>query len=420
VNTGGSDGETPGGLDTTRVAGLDALADAVVVIDAAGAVRWANAAAERIIGERLAEWLGRSGLELVHPQDLTMAIRSLESIQAKQAGTPVEMRLATPAGWRLMEVLGSRLDDDHVVLVLRDLTERRRWEVAGDDVARFRSVVHNAATLTALLRRDGTVTSVSAAVTRKLGHDPEEVCGRPFADLVADDDREAFAMALHQAVHGTQPGADPVAIEVDLCSRLDVRVPFELTVVSLLDDPTAEGLVISGHDITRLRIAQDALTELATYDSLTGLLNRRSFEGALEREWLLSQRDGIDSFVAVVDLNRFKQLNDRHGHSAGDEALRQVARALHAVVRTSDILGRLGGDEFACLLVRCGGEATAIGFRARLEEELERRPWPHGSTMTAAVGYQSLKRSESPSHALHQADVAMFDAKRALQERQGP
>jgi len=397
-------------LDVGRLAAFDSLADALVVIDADGMVRWANHAAEALVGQPLDAWMGRSGLELVHPADLDMAVLSLGTVQKKEAGSPIELRIAAREGWRLMEVLGSHLDERHTVLAMRDLTERRRWEVAGDDVAQFRSVVHNAPTLTVLLRADGTVASVSAAITRQLGHDPEAVCDRRFTDLMDPEERSVFDMAMVEAQSAA--GGRPATIEVDLCSRTGVSVPFELTVLSLLEDPTVNGYVVSGHDITRLRMAQEALSALATYDSLTGLLNRRSFDAALEREWMLTQRDGIDSYVVVIDLNRFKRLNDEFGHASGDEALRQAARALHAVIRETDVLGRLGGDEFGVLLVRCGGEAAALGFADRLATEFSRRIWPHEAEITATVGHSSLRGAETPAEALNRADLAMLDAKR--------
>ncbi len=401
----------PAGLDDARLAGLDALGDVVVVIDADGAVRWANRAAEAFIGEPLAAWVGRSGLGLVHPDDVELSLHSLETVQGKAVGTPIEIRLRTPGGWRLVELIGSHLDEHHIALVMRDLTARRRWEVAGDDVARFRSIVQNSAALTALVDQDGMVLSVSAAVTRQLGHDPEVVCNRPFVDLVDVDDRAAFQAALQQTIAGTRPGVAQRTVEINMCSRGGWTVPFELTITSLLDDPTVEGLVVTGHDITRLRAAQEALAALASHDGLTGLLNRRSFGEALEREWLLAGRDGVDSYIAVLDLNAFKQVNDRFGHAVGDEALIEMAQALRAVVRSTDVIGRLGGDEFGVLLVRCGSEDAAQGFRDRIEEELTRRPWPHDLVLTAAIGYSSLKSSASPSDALHQADLEMLRTK---------
>ena len=387
------------------------LPDAVVVIDATGVVVRGNRAAERIMGRSRAEWLGHVGLELVHPDDVHLAALSLTSVADKEIGTPIELRLATADGWRLVELVGAPLEDGFIALSIRDLTDRRRWEVAGDETARFRSLVQHAASITMLLRGDGTIESVSGAVTRTLGHDPEHICHRPLNDIVAPDDRPLVTAALEAASMAT-PGNPPITVEAVLrFASAEGGVPFELTIVSLLDDPTVGGLVVSAHDISRLRAAQESLAELAHFDALTGLPNRRAFDAALEREWALTSGDGGDSYVVVADLDHFKALNDRHGHAAGDEALRQVARALRQSVRETDVVARLGGDEFAVILIRCGGEPAVVGFHATLRERLADRLRSLPLRVDISVGHASLRRAESPSAALHAADLAMLETK---------
>lgn len=396
------------GLDTRAL--LEGLADGVVVIDAGATVVWANTAASRIIGQPCEEWVGTSGLALVHPDDISLAALALESVQGKEAGTPIELRVRCSTGWRLVEVVGAPQPGGDIALSIRDLTARRRWEVAGDEVARFRSIVQNAAMITMLVRSDGTVLSASAALSRMLGHDQERLADRPLVEIVHADDRSLVAAALAAAAD-TPSGGRPAAIEAELVHVSGRRVPFELTIVSLVDDPTVQGLVVTAHDISRLRAAQDALAELAHFDSLTGLANRRAFDAALQREWTLTSRDGIDSFVVVADLDRFKDLNDRHGHAAGDQALRRFAQALRLSVRSTDFIARTGGDEFAIILTRCGGETAAVGFesvlRERVAEVLATLPLPVGFTL----GHASLRDSVSPDDALHRADVEMLARK---------
>lgn len=309
-----------------------------------------------------------------------------------------------------MELLGTNLASGQLALVLRDLTERRRWEVAGDDVSRFRAVLQHSAALTLLLDAEGVVDSATAAVTRLLGHDPENVCGRPFQDLIAPEDRPAFAAAIATAIAQSDAGGVAATVEFDLAKRGGGHVAVEASVVSLLNDPVVHGLVVACHDITRLRAAQHALSELAHHDDLTGLSNRRSFDLALEREWILTQRDGIDSFVVVVDLDGFKRVNDEHGHAAGDDVLRAVGAALRSLTRDTDMCARIGGDEFGVLLIRCGGEAAATGFCARLEDELAGLSDTIGE-VTASCGYHSLKRAPSSAEALKRADLAMLHRK---------
>jgi diguanylate cyclase (GGDEF)-like protein len=164
-------------------------------------------------------------------------------------------------------------------------------------------------------------------------------------------------------------------------------------------------------EIVRLRAQHEVLAELAYVDALSGLGNRRAFDLHLEREWALTLRDGIDSFVVVADLDRFKQLNDRLGHAAGDEVLRQFAGALHVAARSTDILARIGGDEFGVLLIRCD-ERAAHSYTARLREAMAQPCWPALAQVGASVGHASLQESTSAAKALQRADLAMFARKR--------
>ena len=153
------------------------LPDAVVVIDPVGGVLWVNDAVERIFGRTPAELVGTNALDVVHPEDKALAGVALTSIQGKAVGTPIELRVLAGEGWKLVEVIASNLLDHSTVggliLCVRDLTERRRWEVANDEIGRFRSLVHNAASILMLLEPTGEIDSVSAAITRLLGHDQE-------------------------------------------------------------------------------------------------------------------------------------------------------------------------------------------------------------------------------------------------------
>ena len=240
-----------GPSDSTLKRLLDELPDVVIVIDDEGSLKWANRAAETVFGRSLEDSVGMSGLELVHPEDLEFVLRSLTSIQGKETGTPIEVRLRTLSGWRLMELIGAPIPwfrVGSVLLSLRDLTDRRRYELSHDEDSRFRSLVHNAAALTMLVSPDGTIQSCSGALTRILGHDTELVESKPLAQLVTDGDRPAFRQALERAVQGALT-TNPVTVTVSLiCHDADETVPFELSFVNLIDDPTVEGFVVTGHD----------------------------------------------------------------------------------------------------------------------------------------------------------------------------
>ncbi len=139
---------------------------------------WGNRSAERIFGRSLDDWIGHSGLDLVHPDDHELTLRSLSSIQDKEVGSPIELRIKAATGWRLVELVGTTVQwfgQRVVLLSLRDLTERRRYELATGHEARFRSLVQNSGSIIMLVSSLGTLESVSGAITRLLGYDPEHV-----------------------------------------------------------------------------------------------------------------------------------------------------------------------------------------------------------------------------------------------------
>ncbi len=308
-------------LNTASAGLLGELPDAVIVLDASGRLQWGNRAAERLFDRRLQDSIGLSGLDLVHPDDLELVLRSLASVQSKEIGTLIEVRVKTGTGWRLVEVIGAPvpwLKDRAVLFSLRDLTERRRFELARNEEARFRSLLQNAAAVTLLLSPAGLIESVSGALSRVLGHDPELVEQRPLAELVSEVDRPALSAALDRASQGAS-AANPVTVAVRLLRHASKdSVPFELTLVNLLDDPTVRGFVVSAHDITARVAAERELNETlslltATLDSTAdGILvvdgagriasfNRRFIEMWQLSESILATRDDAAVLAFVMD-----------------------------------------------------------------------------------------------------------------------
>ncbi len=239
------------------------LPDALVALDSRARLLWANEAAEQLIGERADAWVGRSAMDLVHPDDVPMAAVSLLSVQAKEVGTLIELRVRSADGWRLVEmVAANRLADPDVGSILvsiRDITNRRRWELATDQTARFRSLVHHVASLILLVSEDGIVESASGALTRLLGLDPECVEGRPIAEIVDPADAEDMASALARALDAPSWLSAPTTVELRLVRSNGLSVPFQLSLVNLVDDPTVKGMVVSGHDVSQLWASREAL-----------------------------------------------------------------------------------------------------------------------------------------------------------------
>ena len=157
-----------------------------------------------------------------------------------------------------------------------------------------------------------------------------------------------------------------------------------------------------------------SIAEQADHDFLTSSLNRRGIERALAVEKSRTSRTGRVFAVLLIDLDHFKQINDAHGHAAGDDALRDAVSSIASVVRTYDKLGRLGGDEFLLLLPGTGAE-EALLIASRIRSAFNRPALETGTLIpiTLSIGITLCLREESTTDILARVDAALYEAKRA-------
>jgi diguanylate cyclase (GGDEF)-like protein len=160
-----------------------------------------------------------------------------------------------------------------------------------------------------------------------------------------------------------------------------------------------------------------ALSAKAERDHLTDVLNRRGFARELDRSLAYARRYGTPAALVYLDLDGFKPVNDRYGHAAGDVVLRQVAAALTASVRGSDVVARLGGDEFAVLLWNIS-PANARTKADAMETRIERATLaPDRPSLGASAGVTMLEPADVPEDVLARADAAMYARKAERRRR---
>jgi diguanylate cyclase (GGDEF)-like protein len=173
-------------------------------------------------------------------------------------------------------------------------------------------------------------------------------------------------------------------------------------------------------ELDTMRQRNKHLERLADQDSLVPLVNRRAFVRELSRIMALGQRYGVASTLVYFDINGMKQINDTHGHAAGDAALLQVADTVLENVRTSDVVGRLGGDEFGVILYQSDEELSQQKAEM-LANAIRSRPliWEgQDIPISLSYGFYTLTGDENAGDALDKADRAMYAQKQARRKNQ--
>jgi diguanylate cyclase (GGDEF)-like protein/PAS domain S-box-containing protein len=265
----------------------------------------------------------------------------------------------------------------------------------------------------------GIVREANPALQALLGRAAEEIVGRPFSDHVARDDVPHLAAEFAQSVR------DGVALDVEarcLTGAGELRWCHARAVPELDERGRVTGVVALVEDVSEHRRAREELVRqselnhhLALHDPLTGLPNRVLFAERIDQAIRHSRRNRDRLAVLVMDLDRFKEVNDSLGHPAGDQLLIAVSQRIRGAIRESDTFARLGGDEFGLLLPELHSDADVRLVLDRIRAALEQPISVH--TLPLAVE-ASIGVAMFPSHGddaqelIQHADVAMYEAKR--------
>jgi diguanylate cyclase (GGDEF)-like protein/PAS domain S-box-containing protein len=275
-----------------------------------------------------------------------------------------------------------------------------------------------------VLDPDRQILACNRAAATILGRSARNMIGRAPRELdlgAVDDEGAPLAPDAYPSAEAVRTGA-AVRERVMGVHHPDGRLRW-LSVSSTPMGPEAlpASVVLTFRDVTERRDYETELHRLAEVDELTGLPNRRAFLGVLADHLVSRRRDDSRGALLVLDLDRFKELNDTMGHAVGDRVLVHAARALEERLRGTDFLGRLAGDEFAVLLPRAGepeAEHVAQALVERLREEA--LPTAQGvRQVSASIGVVPLSgpAGASVDRALQCADDAMYAAKSAGRDR---
>lgn len=305
---------------------------------------------------------------------------------------------------------------EYTSLDVVDITELRETaELQRRAEAQLRALLDATSEIITVLEPDGTWRWSSAAVARTLGYGTEqdpEAEGGVFS-LVHRDDLADARQAFADLVAGhTVDDDDPLVARLRTADG-EWRW-FEIRARNLVDDPDVNGFVLLSRDVTELRHAQEQLSHQATHDPLTKLPNRILFQELGEQALARADRDGTLIAVLFLDLDRFKRVNDTHGHQVGDALLVEVAHRLRSCVRRGDVVARFGGDEFVVLCEHPAGRPEMLDLANRLisavsaPADLDGVKTEIGVSVGVAIGAGGRITVDT---LLRDADAALYQAK---------
>ncbi len=280
--------------------------------------------------------------------------------------------------------------------------------------SRFRTLVESSSDIFVVVDIAGDVLYQSPSTQRILGRPADERVGRSAFDNVHPDDleraRSLFQIALNE------PGQQTA--ELRLRHVNGSWRYFQVTAYPFIEhsgeEPVLNGMVINLRDVDERHQTEELLTHRALHDGLTGLPNRMLLFDRLEQAIAESQRDPAQVGLLLLDLDRFKEVNDTFGHHYGDLVLQETAHRLVEAVRRIDTVARLGGDEFAVVLPRIREERDALNVAKKLLERI-RSPLileSHSLNVSGSIGLALYPRDgEDAGSLLRRSDVAMYMAK---------
>ncbi|MFY9477650.1 MAG: PAS domain S-box protein [Aquabacterium sp.] len=302
--------------------------------------------------------------------------------------------------------------------VIFDVSELHRTRTALQAINRQQTLMLDNELVGLLKARDRHVTWANKALERLLGYGHGELVGKSMQALYAQDDtydrmgREAYPAFETGRSYRTQ---------LQLLSRTGEHIWVDMS-GSLLDADTRESLWTI-QDISAMKKYQAEVETLAFHDSLTGLPNRMLLTDRLNLALASARRSGEHIAVCFGDMNGFKQVNDTHGHDAGDDLLREVGKRLQACVREHDTVARLGGDEFIILLTQLTSQTEADEVLDRVIRTVAKPVMlSNGQTAIVGITFGTAYGEEQLDAAtlIARADARMYAHKRGITSSAAP
>lgn len=291
-----------------------------------------------------------------------------------------------------------------------------------DSERRYRLLAENAGDIILTVDFERRITWVSPAISRLLGYTQDQWIGHTIDEVFASPAAYSYLVLLKRFLEPEARQHLPATVESQLIRKDGSLLWTETSIAPLLDaDASDAGVVCVIRDIADRKRVQEDLYKLATTDALTGAINRRHFWELSSQEVYRSIRYGTPLSLIIMDVDKFKQVNDTYGHAVGDMVLRTLAQVGRTSVRSTDMLARIGGEEFTVLLPGIGLEgAVTVADRLRRTFASLEIPLESGETVSFTVSAGVAERSADEKtfeDLFRAADEALYKAKNSGRNR---
>jgi len=371
-------------------------------------MRWFSLA-ESPLGKTVAEVFGEPVFEGVRA-------RLDEALAGRDVVFDLTNKVPGGAAYMRVHYVPDRDERGEVIGVYGLVTDRTEQQLARERIEaserQLRAVTDNLPMLITYVDADERLRFMNATFHEWLGTDIAGAIGRPLRDVVGEEHYAARREHLRAALGGRR-------VEFEVVSRT-LQGPRNLQTVyipDVRDDGGVRGIFTLSTDVTALKDTERELHRLARVDTLTGLANRRQFDELLDQSLARYRRARRPLALIFLDVDRFKTINDTHGHAVGDAVLREFAARLESGLRETDVAARLSGDEFVVILDGLGTLDEAEGVATKLLHAIRVPMQLAGKTLdvTASMGLAWLDgTAEIDAQPLMvRADRALYRAKAA-------
>ncbi|MBL0386855.1 EAL domain-containing protein [Tumebacillus sp. ITR2] len=331
---------------------IENVTDMIAVLDNEGTILYASPSHAFVLGQEPAYYEGTSSFQFIHPEDVPHVQEVIAHMHVSQKQAQAEFRFRSTFGWKQLEVRGMPvLSDagniDGFVIVGRDITLRKEAERRlAESEQRYKSLYEQNIDAVFSFDENGKFRSGNPAWEKLTGYTEAELLQNGSADhLIPDEDLDRIDVHLQKALRG-----EAQYYEMPILTKSGERVHVSVTNFPIVINEEIVGVFGIAKDITKRKRDEQMIYHLAYHDPLTKLPNRRLFLDRLQ--YALDAAREAQQMVAVMmlDLDRFKVINESLGHAIGDQILQEVAERLDSCIASEHTVARLGGDEFALLM----------------------------------------------------------------------